>query len=471
MSEVRGSAQYTYEPDFAARQSILWALVWLIGGVTVALVAQVVLLRPSFVAEFGFLSYGRIHAVADTAIVFGWLGCSVFAAIFGLLPRIASVQLHNEPLGAATTLTWSVALTIGMIAVLLGAGQGRPLGELPAGADLVLALLLVMVLYNAGVTVVRRREQTLYVSGWFLLAAAVLGPLVFIAGNLPVASGVTDSIVSGFYRNGLEMLWLLPVALAIAHYVIPVETGNGLTSSAVARTTFWSLMIAGGWCGQRFFLQGPAPDFVDSMAVGMTFVLLIPVLSAAANLYASGRGSWSLVSHAYGLRFAASGLGLAVVWILLVAISTVPSFNRFVGVTAWQSGLRHLAIFGVFSSFAFAFVYHAYPMMVGRDWYSRSLASLHFWATNIGVLAGVGFLFAAGTAQAATNGLDTADSMGPGVIVALRMLGALSFVVVAAAQYVLAFNAVRTSRQGPYLAVTDTAPFVVGVPRAAQVSR
>ncbi len=457
MSEVRhrleGGAQYSYEPDFAARQSILWALAWLVGGVTVTLVAQVVALRPQLVGDLGFLSYGRLHAVAETTIVFGWLGMIGFAAMFGLLPRITNVQLHNEPLGAATSLTWSVVLTGGIVAVLLGFGQGRPLGELPAGADLALALMLVAVLYNAGVTVVRRREQTLYVSGWFLLAAALLGPLVFITGNLPVFSGVTDSIVSGFYQNAIEMLWLLPVAFAIAHYVIPVETGNGLYSSAVARTTFWSLMIAGGWCGQRFFLQGPAPDYLDSMAVGMTFVLLIPVLSAAANLYASGKDRWDLVSRAFGLRFAAAGLGLAVGWILLVAVTVVPSFNRFVGVTAWQSGIRQLGTFGVFSAFGFAFVYHAYPIMVGRDWYSRSLASLHFWATNLGVLAGVAFMLATGAAQAAVTGVTIGEASGPDVVVVLRILTALSFAVVAAAQYALVYNAVRTSRAGPYLAL------------------
>lgn len=456
MSEVRPGTQYTYEPDFAARQSILWALAWLVGGVTIALVAHVVLLRPQLVGDLGFLSYGRLRAISDTTIVFGWLGSIVFAAIFGLIPRIANVQLHNEPLGAATTLTWSVVLTGGIVAVLLGFGQGRPLGELPAGADLAIALMLVAVLYNAGVTVVRRRERTLYVSGWFLLAAALLGPLVFIAGNLPNISGVTDSIVSGFYQNGIEMLWLLPAALGIAHYVVPVETGQQLYSSAVARTTFWSLVIAGGWCGQRFFLQGPAPDYLDSIAVGMTFVLLIPVLSAAANLYASGKGRWDRVSDAYSLRFAASGLGLAVAWIMLVAITTVQSFNRFVGVTAWQSGIRHLAMFGVFSAFGFAFVYHAYPLMVGRDWYSKSLASLHFWATTLGVLAGVGFLLATGAAQAALNGVNIGDASGPGVVVVLRILTALSFLVVVGAQYALAYNAIRTSRAGPYLSVVES---------------
>ena len=257
----------------------------------------------------------------------------------------------------------------------------------PRGPTSRSTLMLVAVLYNAGVTVVRRREKTLYVSGWFLLAAALLGPLVFIIGNLPMFSGVTDSIVSGFYQNGIEMLWLLPDRARRSRTTSSrSRRATRCTSSAVARTTFWSLMIAGGWCGQRFFLQGPAPDYLDTMAVGMTFVLLIPVLSAAANLFASGRGPleprWRRRTVCASPRPDSDS---SVAWIVLVAITVVPSFNRFVGVTAWQSGVRHLAVFGVFSAFGFAFVYHAYPMMVGRDWYSKSLASLHFWATNVGV--------------------------------------------------------------------------------------
>ena len=102
------------------------------------------------------MSYGRLRGIADTTIVFGWLAVAGFAAIYALIPRITEVQLHNEVLGAATTLTWSVVVTGGVLALVFGINQGRPLGELPAGADLGMALLFAFVLFNAGVTVVRR---------------------------------------------------------------------------------------------------------------------------------------------------------------------------------------------------------------------------------------------------------------------------------------------------------------------------
>jgi cytochrome c oxidase cbb3-type subunit I/II len=321
--------------------------------------------------------------------------------------------------------------------------------------------MLIFVLYNGGVTAVRRREKTLYVSGWYLLGAALLAPIVFVIGNLPVFAGVTDSIVSGFYLNGIELLWLLPIGLAVAHYVVPVETGNALYSSALARAGFWSLVFAGGWTGQRFFLKGPGPDYLEAIAVAMTFVLLVPILSSAANLFATGRNRWDLLAQSFGLRFAVTAVGLLVAWIVLIVLGSVPSVSRFVGLTAWQAGVRHLAFFGVFSSFAFAFVYHAYPLMVGRDWYSRRLAAFHFWATELGVIVGTVLMMATGAAQAAVN--VAGGTVGPpDITVVLRMLTGVSFVVVVCAQYALAYNTFRTARAGPIVQLTTIRGVAVG---------
>jgi cytochrome c oxidase cbb3-type subunit 1 len=447
LADARPGVTYQVEPDFAARQSILWAIAWLVGGASIALLASVALVRPELIAGLPLLSYPKLRAIAETTIVFGWLATAGFAAIYAIVPRITNVQLHNEPLGAAVTLTWGVIVTGGIAALLLGVNQGRPLAELGVGADMGMTLMLIAVLYNVGVTVVQRREKTLYVSGWFLLMAALLAPLVFVVGNLPLFSGVTDAIVNGFYLNGLELMWFLPIAIGIAYYVVPVETGNTLSSAPLARISFWSLAVAGGWAGQRFYLKGPAPDYLDAIAVAMTVVLLIPVLSTAANLFKTGRDRWNLVSTSFGLRWVATGLGYLVAWIVLVIISTTPSVNRFIGVTAWSSAVRHLAYFGVFTSFALAFVSHAYPLMVGRDWFSKGVASFHYWTTNAGIIAGTVLLLATGAAQAG----GTLPEGAPDVVGVLRILTAFAFAAIAVAQYALVYNTYKTSRSGPYI--------------------
>jgi hypothetical protein len=109
----------------------------------------------------------------------------------------------------------------------------------------------------------------------------------------------------------------------------------------------------------------------------------------------------------------------------------------------------------VFSSFAFGFIYHAYPLMVGRDWFSRSLAAFHFWTTEIGVVLGTVFLLATGTAQAAGAPPDGLD-----VVVVLRVLTGLSFAAIALAQYAFAYNTFRTSRAGPFVHVMSASAAV-----------
>lgn len=472
MVEARAPASYQVEPDFAARQSVLWAVAWVVAASIATLVVDLLMLFPGagdgIPVVGSVLSYGRLHPVAETALVFGFLVTSGFAAVYAIFPRITGVQLHNEVLGAATTLTWTVTVLIGMAALKFGLNQGRPMAELPIGVDAAMLIMLVLVLFNAGVTVARRREPTLYASGWYLLAVVILAPVIFLIGNLPVFTGATDVIVSGFYQNGLELLWLLPIGLGIAHYVIPVETGNPLYSVAVARASFWSLVFVGGWPGQRFYMKSLGPDYLESIAFAMSVVLLVPVVSSVVNLVATGRERWGLLQKAFGLRWAVAGLGLLVVWIGLLVGGTVPWVSRLVGSTSYSSAVRHLGSWGVFSAFAFALIYHVYPLMVGRDWYSRRLSSFHFWGTLAGVSLGVVALLGLGLVQTTT--LVTTDAAGlSGAIQAsvtvqrFVLIGVTAAAaLVAAAQCALAYNTYRTARFGPLMTIAETVP--VGSP-------
>lgn len=466
---ARAAETRDVEPDLASRQALVFSITWLVFGVLAGLVVEVLTLRPELLGRSGIVaelfSYGRLRAIHETLIVFGWLGVASLAAMFVIVPRVAGVQLHNEVLGATTVVWWSLMIALGAGAIQLGFGQGRPMSELPAPFDAGLLLAMVFVVYNLSLTVVRRRERTLYVSAWYLLAATLTLPFLYVLGSLTVFTGVSDVIVSGFYRGGMELLWLAPVGLGIAYYIVPRTTGNALHSVRLARIGFWLLVGVGGWAGQRYAIGGPAPDYLEAISVAMSVVVLLPLASAASNLFATGRGRWDLVSSSYGLRWAITGVVLLVVWAALVAVSTGAGVSRFLGLTAWQGGLRHLAVYGVFSAFGFAIVYHAYPLVNGRDWWSRRLCEFHYWATLTGVAAGTMLSLGAGAVQATASltaeragaGPDVAAAAALSALRAFRLGGAIAFAVVAVAQVVLAWNAFRTSRGGePLYAVQPT---------------
>jgi cbb3-type cytochrome oxidase subunit 1 len=93
--------------------------------------------------------------------------------------------------------------------------------------------------------------------------------------------------------------------------------------------------------------------------------------------------------------------------------------------------------------------------MVGRDWYSRPLATGHFWASVAGVVIATGGLLGAGAAQAGALAATTATGLSAAVKASAELQGLFEIEVVvgaavfAAAQLAFAFNSYRTSRVGP----------------------
>src|SRR5690606_2295062 len=58
--------------------------------------------------------------------------------------------------------------------------------------------------------------------------------------------------------------------------------------------------------------------------------------------------------------------------------------------TDWVVAHAHLALFGVFSWWVFAFIYFVWPKLTGRPLVSKTLGEWHFWLWFIGFF---GFYF------------------------------------------------------------------------------
>jgi cytochrome c oxidase cbb3-type subunit 1 len=442
-----------YEPDIAARTAIISAVVWAVAAGGIAVLTQWRLVWPGIGGGLAPMSYGRLRAVQDNVLLLGFLSTAAFAAVFAILPRLAGIRLHNEILGSTTVVWWALLLLAGAGALALGFSRGRPLAELPSPFALALALFALLVAYNGTLTIVRRRERTLYVSAWYLLAAITALPILLVLGHVSVLEGAGDAIMNGFYRNGMEVLWLVPVGLGIAYYVVPETTGAGISSRRVALVGFWSLALAGGWCGARFGIWGPAPEYLQSIGGAMTVVLLVPVLSAVSNLLASARGHYPLIATDFGFRFTVAGLVALAAWAVAAALSAMGPVAGAVGLTAWDSGVSALLALGVASSFAFALVYHFYPRLVGRGWYSPSLSSAHFWLSLSSVGAWVMTRLGEGLWQAgaASSGAIHAPPIG------LRASAFGCAAIFAFAQLVLAWHVHKTARAGePILLVSGS---------------
>ena len=70
---------------------------------------------------------------------------------------------------------------------------------------------------------------------------------------------------------------------------------------------------------------------------------------------------------------------------LQCAFQVTLTFQQVIHFTDWVVAHAHLVMFGVFSFWIFGMIEHLWPKLVGREWWSESLRSWHFWLTTLGL--------------------------------------------------------------------------------------
>ncbi|NOZ58376.1 MAG: cytochrome-c oxidase, partial [Euryarchaeota archaeon] len=191
--------------DASARWLFISAAAWLGAAVTLALLLAVKFVYPDFLSGHAWLQFGRLRPVHITLAAFGWLSMVQVAMAYYVVPRLARQELHSGRLAGLSVLLWNLFLLLAAATLLAGMTQGREYAELVYPLDLLFLLLLLLVAYNLVRTVLARREEKLYVSLWYFLAALLSMPVVYFVGNAMWAGGalygVNDAIVNWFYGH------------------------------------------------------------------------------------------------------------------------------------------------------------------------------------------------------------------------------------------------------------------------------
>jgi cytochrome c oxidase cbb3-type subunit 1 len=303
------------------------------------------------------------------------------------------------------TLFWNVAVTLGLIGMATGDGTSIPFLHLPRAV-----LPLMLVAYGAialpGVLAwTGRRQQTTFAAQWYALGALFLFPWLFSAAQIMLLwatplRGVLQAVAAGWFMQGAWTLWLAPLALAAAYYLVPKITGRTIPHYDFAPVSFWVLLVVGGWTGGRHLIGGPVPAWLASFAVVSCTLLLFHYIVIAINLRgAVGQGGTTLKFVAFGLiAYILGGFADAV-----TAFRGIAEITQFTWVAQAQS---QLALTGAFSMILFGAIYFLGPRLANQPWPSVPLIRAHFVAAVLGTIGLIASLTVAGLVQ----GTDLADA-------------------------------------------------------------
>jgi cytochrome c oxidase cbb3-type subunit I len=383
----------------------LTSAVWFVVGTSIGFIDATHLVAPELLGDISWLVFGRTRPMHTNIVIFGFVGAGLLGAAHYIIPSLVRHPLYSEKLGKVSLWFFNLSIIAGTVTLGLGFTQGREYAEWIWPVDVGILLSLVVIFVNLAFTVRRRQEPTLYVSVWYVLGAMIFTFFIYAFGNAvwnPASGaihGMPDAILAWFYGHGIVGLFLTPLAVGAAYYIIPIVVRSPLYSHTLSLVGFWTLLMIYTHIGTHHLLQTPAPTWLKVLAITGSVGMLVPVLTVLVNLWLTMRGRLGHLHSDMGGKFVFAGL----VWYVLVCLQgpfhSLPVVQRVTHLNNWVIAHAHMGVLGFSGTIALGCIYFILPRVTGKPLYNRRLADLQYWLVLFGMSGFFIVLTAAGLIQ------------------------------------------------------------------------
>lgn len=408
---VRQSGRLAYY-DAPSRAGILIAMAWAVFGLFIGDWIAWLLVYPDLTFDAAWASFGRLRPVHTTAVIFGFGGNALIATSFHVVQRTSRARLPDRFSPWFVLLGYNLFCILAVSGYVLGVTQSKEYAEPEWYADIWLVIVWVtyFVLYLR--TLARRQEPHIYVSNWYYMAFILVVAVLHIVNNLavPIAfgsaksyslfSGVQDAMTQWWYGHNAVAFFLTAGFLGMMYYYLPKRAGRPIYSYRLSIISFWGITFFYMWAGSHHLHYTALPQWVQTLGMTFSLMLLIPSWSSAANALLTLNGAWDKVRDDATLRFmmlAAIFYGLSTFEGSFMAIRAVNSLSHY---TDWTVGHVHAGALGWVAMITFGSFYALVPWLWKRQrMYSSALVEAHFWLALAGTLIYVFALWNAGVIQ------------------------------------------------------------------------
>lgn len=393
------------EENGTAKLFFLSSAIWFVIGTLEGLTCATDMVAPDLFGGIPGLVFGRVRPMHTTTMIFGFVGSALFGAAHYIVPALLRAPLWSERLGKASLWIYNLSMALGLIALDMGYSQGREYAEWIWPADIGILTSLALMFINFLQTAVRRREKIMYVSTWYVFAGVVYTWFIYAIGNAVwnpstgSITGMSDAILAWYYGHGIVGLFLTPLAIAVAYYVVPRVARSPLYSHTLSLIGFWTILVIYTHIGTHHLLQTPVPTWLKVLAVSGSIMMIVPVFTVLVNLWLTMRGRLGLFHADIGGKFVMAGL----VWYILTCtqgpLQALPTVQRVTHLNNWVIAHSHMGVFGFSGTIALGGLYYILPRITGRPIYSTRLADVQYWLLLFGMAGFFGVLTAAGLIQ------------------------------------------------------------------------
>ena len=389
----------------------LSSAVWFVLGTLEGFMDATHMAAPDLMGNISWLVFGRLRPMHTSTVIFGFVGTALLGSAHYLVYTLLKTPLYSERLGKISLWIWNVSIAVGIITLSMGYSQTREYAEWIWPVDMGILAALAVMFYNLLQTALRRTEHILYVSTWYVFGGLIFTFLIYFFGNAVwnprtgAITGMPDAILAWFYGHGVVGLFLTPLAVAVAYYVVPNACRSPLYSHTLSLVGFWTILMIYTHIGTHHLLQTPAPTWLKVLAISGSIAMLIPVATVLVNLWLTMRGRLGYIHADIGGKFVMAGL----VWYLLTCVQgplqALPVIQRLTHLNNWVVAHAHMGVLGFSGIIALGGIYFILPRVTGQPVYSARLADIQYWLVLLG-MAGFFLVLTAGGLVQGNNWLN-----------------------------------------------------------------
>src|SRR5574341_1165056 len=272
--------------------------------------------------------------------------------------------------------------------ILLGFNKGLEVAELPNPSVLGLVVSLSIVTYQVFMSIAKRKEEKIYVSLWYVIAALIWTDLNFIYGNFIVPSimpGISNAALHGLFLHYVVGLWITPGGLSIIYFFLPAAARNPLYSHKLSLIGFWSLAFFYPFVGIHHYLFSPIADWAETIAIVSSMMLIIPVWTVLQNFFGTMVGHWQGFGRNLPAKFLIMGSIMYLIGCFQGSTEALRSLQEPTHFTDFVVAHSHLTVFGTFVLWALGGVVYVWPRLCGRELWSFRLGNWSFWLITLGI--------------------------------------------------------------------------------------
>ena len=453
--------QYNYK---VVRQFAIMTVVWGVIGMAVGVLIAGQLAWPALNFETPWLSFGRLRPLHTNAVIFAFGGCALMSTSLYIVQRTCQTRLFSDKLASFVFWGWQLILLSAVITLPLGYTSTKEYAELEWPIDIMITVVWIAygVLFCG--TIAKRTTSHIYVANWFFVAFIIAVAMLHVFNSLAVPvsmfksysvySGAIDAMVQWWYGHNAVGFYLTAAFLGMMYYFVPKQAGRPVYSYRLSIVHFWTLIAIYIWAGPHHLHYTALPDWVQTLGMVMSLILLAPSWGGMINGIMTLSGAWDKLRTDPIMKFLVVSLsfyGMSTFEGPMMAIKSVNALSHY---TDWTIGHVHAGALGWVAMISIGSMYHLIPIMFGRkqgEMYSTRLIDLHFWMSTIGTVLYIASMWVNGLIQGlmwrATNTdgtltysfVESLEASWPGYVV--RFIGGAIFL---AGMLIMSYNVYKT---------------------------